>query len=917
MDCQKNVFKEMFSTEDFADTFADINKFTNELLGDYCDSLKSFPITSPKEIYDAIWSSIELSAAEMIIIDSPIVQRLKQISQLGMSDYVYPGSSYSRFYHTLGVIHLSGQMTDVINKINNNFEQKEKEVIKKLVRYASIFHDAGHTLYSHASEMFFGNNSCSTVFTTAKNMLDKVLIQTNCEVNLHELLSCMIVNSDSVSKLLQLSFEHSDDSNLRKKDKFEKYLEYITCLIIGAPIDKIILPYSKIINGPIDSDKCDYLTRDSYVTKVPVAVDISRLIHKLSLVEIREDEINLPRIWHDDNPSEPYYELAVKDSAEKALFQLCMARDAMFGSVYYHQKVLTVETCLRDIMYSFQELYPEWFGDFSSILKLTDDMLGHMTILMLECDALAEKDTDRKEKLLRLAKRIKDLLNRKLCKRVISFKKTSLGGVEEKVDIFWNRTILAADSSRMNSLLEDIREEYISLCKIIAGPNPEEIELFFVNHPATNYDHSKIKIHIDLGNGEKREYRGYSYFDSKESSDNDFLLVSNQYRRDLVLLASEKVLYEKHGVLLMNESSACSKYSIEDANKLRKTLYEKGYYDGKLYNLIPDESLYTYRISQSIIDEIKQLSSLHEGPEGYRVTEDEIKHFLKQFMGCLQDKKKTAEMLEGIIELLRNGIYISREVFVGAFTQALKDKSGNMYNICTVGNLLDSGFHMSYYLNDIKNNIDGINIIENLHDWLSQSKNGDNIVFFDDGAYSGTQILSIFQEYLGVENRKTTEKHVDELPDDLKEKLRNSVITLFFVCFNKTNEERLHKEFKELGIFSLDICYAHDMTGNLFDSQPQVVREILEEVGLSLIESTKKDRPKWDDERIKAAALGYNEAKQMVILKSSIPTYTITAFWSEGTTSNGIEWKPLFRRTQKNEKQSEDDSDTRMERGMR
>ena len=38
--------------------------------------------------------------------------------------------------------------------------------------------------------------------------------------------------------------------------------------------------------------------------------------------------------------------------------------------------------------------------------------------------------------------------------------------------------------------------------------------------------------------------------------------------------------------------------------------------------------------------------------------------------------------------------------------------------------------------------------------------------------------------------------------------------------------------------------------------------------------------------------------QQMVFLKSSVPTYTITAFWQSGR-YKGFEWTPLFRRTEK------------------
>lgn len=59
-------------------------------------------------------------------------------------------------------------------------------------------------------------------------------------------------------------------------------------------------------------------------------------------------------------------------------------------------------------------------------------------------------------------------------------------------------------------------------------------------------------------------------------------------------------------------------------------------------------------------------------------------------------------------------------------------------------------------------------------------------------------------------------------------------------------------------------------------------------------------KPRWNEERIKASALGCNDAQQMVFLKFSVPTYTITAFWQHGW-CYGVEWKPLFRRTQKDD----------------
>lgn len=58
-----------------------------------------------------------------------------------------------------------------------------------------------------------------------------------------------------------------------------------------------------------------------------------------------------------------------------------------------------------------------------------------------------------------------------------------------------------------------------------------------------------------------------------------------------------------------------------------------------------------------------------------------------------------------------------------------------------------------------------MSIIDRLDEWLNHSKDtNEPIVFFDDGVYSGKQIVSIFQEYMGipVASRTTNEDHVPE-----------------------------------------------------------------------------------------------------------------------------------------------------------
>lgn len=55
----------------------------------------------PKTINDAVWGTIELLPHEILLVDSPLLQRLRGIRQLGMAHLVYPGAGYDRLEHSL------------------------------------------------------------------------------------------------------------------------------------------------------------------------------------------------------------------------------------------------------------------------------------------------------------------------------------------------------------------------------------------------------------------------------------------------------------------------------------------------------------------------------------------------------------------------------------------------------------------------------------------------------------------------------------------------------------------------------------------------------------------------------------------------------------------------------------------------
>src|SRR6476619_3950361 len=58
-------------------------------------------------IRDPLWDNIRLDRPAQLVLDTPPVQRLRYIRQLGHAFLVYPGATHTRFEHALGAYHLT------------------------------------------------------------------------------------------------------------------------------------------------------------------------------------------------------------------------------------------------------------------------------------------------------------------------------------------------------------------------------------------------------------------------------------------------------------------------------------------------------------------------------------------------------------------------------------------------------------------------------------------------------------------------------------------------------------------------------------------------------------------------------------------------------------------------------------------
>jgi uncharacterized protein len=103
---------------------------------------------------DPIYDYIIISQKHKWLLDlvnCPEVQRLRFIKQLGLCSYTYPGSTHTRFSHSLGVLNL---MAQCILHLKQDYSKHFNGIGEKALLAAALVHDIGHSPLSLANGGF-------------------------------------------------------------------------------------------------------------------------------------------------------------------------------------------------------------------------------------------------------------------------------------------------------------------------------------------------------------------------------------------------------------------------------------------------------------------------------------------------------------------------------------------------------------------------------------------------------------------------------------------------------------------------------------------------------------------------------------------------------------------------------------------
>lgn len=273
-----------------------------------------------KDIHDTVWGTTYYYDWEIAILDLPILQRLRSIHQTGLAFLVYPTATHTRFDHTLGVVAIVDRLIDNINKKSGTTRIGDED--RFTLRLAALLHDIGHGPFSHVSENVF--RKMPEFLKLEKWINDKYHVTPKA----HEILSFMIVSSNK--------FVTWFDLNIRvdkiKLVNIERTAEYI----IGFSEDPQKKYLSDIINGPMDTDKLDYLARDAKFSGLTIGYDVNRYFKTIDIFR-RKFDTNV------------FNRLGVPLSGVNSLEQINISKMMLYSSFYHHQKVRCAERMFESL----------------------------------------------------------------------------------------------------------------------------------------------------------------------------------------------------------------------------------------------------------------------------------------------------------------------------------------------------------------------------------------------------------------------------------------------------------------------------------------------------------------------------------------------------------------------------------------
>lgn len=245
------------------------------------------------------------------LLDTPEFQRLRRIRQLGVSEFVFPSATHTRFAHCVGVFHTARHLIDIIKREIADRGEAFDEPRAEVAVIAALLHDLGHGPLSHTFEGV----------QKSRNIKKK-----------HEKWSAEIVRNPEGGIFALLEARRTGLAN-----------EVADLLETEDPLDI----YHAVVSSSLDADRLDYLRRDRLMTGTQAgAIDFDWLMEHVRVRDVRVDAADAEE--EEEPLTVPTFCLDRK--ALPAAEQFLLARYTLHEQVYFHKTTRCVEAMVAKLL---------------------------------------------------------------------------------------------------------------------------------------------------------------------------------------------------------------------------------------------------------------------------------------------------------------------------------------------------------------------------------------------------------------------------------------------------------------------------------------------------------------------------------------------------------------------------------------
>lgn len=274
------------------------------------------------EVRDPVHGSIPIHDDIVPIIRHDFFQRLRNIKQLGFSEYVFPGATHTRFIHSIGVMDISRKA--FIKLFEKNLSDPRFQKLNYSLQLACLLHDIGHAPLSHSTEYVMPKLKDLNI---PKEFLFEEDYDSERQATHEDYTIKAIADSSFAQSFEQVEKNHKI-VRARVADLIVGKTEHPEYFTVDG-VNYFILLH-QLVSSEMDCDRMDYLLRDSYFCGVSYGgYDLDWLLDNLEICII-------------DNKAH----LGITERAVVTFDDFLLSRYHMFVMVYFHYRAVCLEQLL-------------------------------------------------------------------------------------------------------------------------------------------------------------------------------------------------------------------------------------------------------------------------------------------------------------------------------------------------------------------------------------------------------------------------------------------------------------------------------------------------------------------------------------------------------------------------------------------